>query len=111
MLYILPHISLRNFLLKEEKLFAVQLVPHSLSGDFSASEIMRSLMSADTTAETKGLCNNLVLGSASDSFHFLYISIYPNHYATVPRSVNRSTGPNSIDRDHLNAFRKYFPGN
>ena len=42
---------------------------------------------------------------------FLYISIYPNHYATVQFSVNGSTGPNSFDRHHLNSFRKSFTGN
>lgn len=44
-------------------------------------------------------------------FTFLYISIYPNHYATVQFSVNRSTGPNSFDTDHSNSFRKSFASN
>lgn len=89
---------------------AVQTVPHSLSRDFLASEIMRSLVSADRIAETKGLCNNLVLRCAVILFPFLSISIYPNHYTTVQFPVNGSTGPNSMDRDHLNSFRKSFPG-
>ena len=52
------------FSFKEEKLFRGQIAPHSLSGGFLASEIIRSLMSAGTTAETKGLYNHLVLRSA-----------------------------------------------
>lgn len=40
---------------------AVQIAARNLSRDFLASEIMRSLVSADRIAETKNLCNNLFL--------------------------------------------------
>lgn len=65
--------------LKKRNYLPVQIVPHSLSGGFLASELIRNLMSADMAAETKGLYNHLVLTSAAILFTFLYVSIYPHH--------------------------------
>lgn len=120
---ILLHVSLWNLFFKDKELFAAQISPHSLSGGFLASEIIRNLMSADAAAGTKGLHNNLVLRSAGDAFPFLYISIYLSHYATVRFSV---TGPQSpipltegiwihpgtlLQATPLNWLRLQHPGN
>lgn len=71
-----------TFSLQGKNLLSVQTVPQSLSGAFLASELIRNLMSADTTAETKPLCNNLVLTSTTILFTLLYVSIYPNQLST-----------------------------
>lgn len=73
------HTLYETFSLQGKNLLSVQTVPQSLSGGFLASELIRNLMSADTAAETKGLCNNLVLTSTAILFTLLYVSIYPNH--------------------------------
>lgn len=55
-------------------------IPQSLSGGCLASEVIQNLISADTTAQTKALCNTLFLKHTHDSFHFLL-------YINLPKSL------------------------